>query len=99
MLATFFRAIKYDFQQCYAGEKKGNKKEKSKNYYKLTMEKKYSGYKKYRQNIIKIFQKVKTLKKRNYANIRNENMSDSNRERRKEYMENYYYEGKHCRII
>ena len=43
--------------------------------------------------------KVKTLKKRNYANIRNENMSDSNRERRKEYMENYYYEGKHCRII
>ena len=34
------------------------------------------------------------IKKRTYANIRNWNMSDADRKRKKDYMKNSYYKGK-----
>ena len=39
-----------------------------------------------RKSIIKVFQKTKLQKKRNYANNKNTNISDVDRERRKVYV-------------
>ena len=44
----------------------------------------------------KIFQGDEKNTKINYANTRNKNMSDGERKRRKEYMENDCYEWKNC---
>ena len=49
--------------------------------------------KKDHENIIEIFLKMRKLEK-NYANNRNENISDKNRETENEYMRNYYYKSK-----
>ena len=46
-------------------------------------------YKEDRKSITETSQKMKTFKKRNYANIRNKNMPDADRGRRKEYLKNY----------
>ena len=41
------------------------------------------------------------IKKRNYAKTKNINMSDVNRERKKEYIKNYYYNRKDllCQLV
>ena len=51
-------------------------------------------YKKHRESIIAIFQTKKKLKKANYANIKNKNMSHGDREIRKTYLRQYYYKRK-----
>ena len=51
-------------------------------------------YKKDHKSILEIFQKMKIFKKINYANKRNNNMSDVNGKRRKEYMNIFYHKRK-----
>ena len=51
-------------------------------------------YKKVLDSVIKILQKIKNIKNRNYANNRNRNMSVAERERRKENVKHYHYKRK-----
>ena len=48
-------------------------------------------YKKDRESVIEIFQMIKKIFKKKYANSRYKEMLDVDREKRKKYMKNDYY--------
>ena len=57
----------------------GNKKTRAKNYYQTNKEKLQKGSRKYCRSLFEYGE----MRKRNYANTRNKNMSDADRERKK----------------
>ena len=66
---------------------KNKKKQKTKNNYQANKKRKTT---KTSQECYRYLSEDEKIKKRNCANIRNKNMSDADRKRKKEYMKNYY---------